>query len=86
MQYFDFDIIKKERFVLPAVKVNLMTNDWRPGSRSQTHVRSYATKFWHVQAFATKTWHFQTFATMMIRAKVFKRLMDLLNNYKGAIV
>ena len=48
-----------------------------PGSRSQTHVQTFATKFWHVQTFqtkirhvqtlATKTWHFQTFATMMIR-------------------
>ena len=47
-----------------------------PGSRSQTHVQTFATKFWHVQNFqtkvryvqtlATKTWHFQTFATMMI--------------------
>ena len=48
-----------------------------PGSRSQTHVQTVATKFWHVQTFqsktrhvqtlATKTWHFQTFPTMMIR-------------------
>ena len=42
----------------------------RPGSRSQTYVRTFATTFWHVQTFQTletKTWHFQTFATMMIR-------------------
>ena len=48
-----------------------------PGSRSQTHVQTFATKFCHVQTFqtkirhvqtlATKTWLFQTFTTMMIR-------------------
>ena len=48
-----------------------------PGSRSQTHVHTFATNLWHFQTFqtkirhlqalATKTWHFQTFATMMIR-------------------
>ena len=47
-----------------------------PGSRSQTHVHTFATNLWHFQTFqtkirhfqalATKTWHFQTFATMMI--------------------
>ena len=49
----------------------------QPGSRSQTHVQSFATNFRHVQAFqtkirhvqtfVTKTWRFQTLATMMIR-------------------
>ena len=38
-----------------------------PGSRSQTHVQTFATKFWHVQVFQTKIRQVQNLATMMIR-------------------
>ena len=38
-----------------------------PGSRSQTHVQTFATKFWHVQTFQTKIRYVQSFATKMIR-------------------
>ena len=72
--------IYSERFERKARLIQAST--LCPESKSQTHVQTFATKFWHVetfqtkirqvQTFATKIWLLQTFATMMMIRRDFR--------------